>query len=209
MFPSITASCLGFVESDPKELTLDELKLFTLRIFSQIVFGIEMKSEEAELLENFGEMISASVSKVVQQVGLMFFPRLSDFMSFKFMPIHLENYFRSLLNAILNKKGENRNWQDDVIRILNKMRKDGRIHFRDKENNQEETFGNENINFSFDFIFSISITIPYQFLPLIPLASLISLRTCLSSVFISCIASLTNSDSFFPLNQCIYCKVSS
>ncbi|CAH1397052.1 unnamed protein product [Nezara viridula] len=140
ILPSVTRSCLEFLESGPKELTLDILRQLTLRIFSQTMFGIDIKSEEAEFLENYRGMLSVSKSKVVQQVGLTFFPRFSDFMSFKFMPIHLEKYFRSFLNAILNKKMDDSSWRDDAITILNEMRKRGKVHFHDKEKDMEELF---------------------------------------------------------------------
>ncbi|XP_014285807.2 cytochrome P450 6B1 [Halyomorpha halys] len=141
LFPSVTGACMAFVDSDPKELTLDIIKQLTLRIFSQTMFGVELKSAEADILrKNLGKMMAASKTKLVQQIGLMYFPRLCDFMSFKFMPVHLDNYFRSLLNAILNKKVEDSSWRNDVIRILNQMRKDGKINFYDKVNNKEEIF---------------------------------------------------------------------
>ncbi|CAH1395601.1 unnamed protein product [Nezara viridula] len=142
IFPDIVRSCQSVVDSDPKRLHKDMLHEFAVKSFLNSMFGTNILPEgEEELMAKSKEVFQGKPQRIIQQIMLTFFPKLGDFLNMKFMPKTLDNYFRNLLNTLVEQRASANIKRDDYAKVLCDMNKMGKMDVYNRENKRiDETF---------------------------------------------------------------------
>lgn len=143
IFPQILAPCQSFVEGKPKCLNVEIINELSVKIFMTAMFGINiLPSGEEELMINSKRIFEPKATRILQIIFLTYFPKLSNFFNLKFMPRDLDDYFRSLMNTILNQR-ENIDFErNDYTKVLVEMRKHEKMNIYNRRNNKvSQTFG--------------------------------------------------------------------
>lgn len=143
IFPEIVRSCQTLVDSNPKMLHKDMLHEFAVESFMTSMFGTKILPEgKEELIEKSIEVFHGRPLRIIQQIMLTFFPKLGDFLNLKFMPKSLDNYFRDLLNTVVEQRESTNSQREDYTQVLCDLKKMGKLNVFNRENNKiEETFG--------------------------------------------------------------------
>ena len=123
-------------------MTKDSFNEFAIKSFMNTMFGTEILPEGAqELYQNCKLVFDSKCTRMFQQYGLTFFPKLSEFFYLKFMPTQLEEYFRSLMNTLLNQREKINSDRNDYAQVLMEMRKLEKMNVYNRENNKiDQTF---------------------------------------------------------------------
>nr|WLK66390.1 cytochrome P450 [Eocanthecona furcellata] len=142
VFPSLSESCLQLLNSNPKTLDREMLSDLAIRTFMESMFGTKIqKSAEAEIYTKARKIFEPTWWRYTQQTLLTYFPKLADFLHLTFMPKHLDNYFRSIMDTILSQRMESMNERNDYAQVLVQMKEQKKLNIYNRENKKvDETF---------------------------------------------------------------------
>lgn len=143
VFPSLSESCLQLLNSNPKTLEREMLSDLAIKTFMESMFGTKiLKSAETEIYTKARKIFEPTWWRYTQQTLLTYFPKIADFLHLTFMPKHLDNYFRSIMDTILNQRENSMKERNDYAQVLVQMREQKKLNIYNRENKKvEETFG--------------------------------------------------------------------
>ncbi|CAH1395598.1 unnamed protein product [Nezara viridula] len=142
IFPQILAPCQSFVKGKPKCLNVEIINELAVKIFMTAMFGINiLPTGEEELMINCKRIFEPKATRILQLIFLTYFPKLSNVLNLKFMPRDLDDYFRSLMNTILDQR-ENIDFErNDYTKVLVEMRKQEKMNIYNMRNDKvSQTF---------------------------------------------------------------------
>nr|WLK66391.1 cytochrome P450 [Eocanthecona furcellata] len=142
IYPEIVQSCQRLVDGHPERLDKDTIHVFAVKSFMNSMFGTKvLPGGEEELITKTKEVFQGKPQRLIQQILLIFFPKLADFFNLTFMSKSLDIYFRELLNTLVEQRESTNGQREDYAQILCEMKKMGKMNIYNKENNKiDETF---------------------------------------------------------------------
>lgn len=142
IFPSLSKTCLELLDSNPKFIDKDLLNEFAIKAFMESMFGVEIvKEHEKEIFSNAKKMFKPTNWQFTQQVFLTYFPKLSDFFKLTFMPKWLDNYFRYVVETIIDQRSQLTTERNDYTQVLLQMRNAQKLNIYNRENKKiKQTF---------------------------------------------------------------------